>query len=142
MFVISNGDNLYAFPPIALKINGSHIITSQISDEYDYTFFPLSSILPLDICNSIQKTTEYAGKILNIKTYARFDYRISPNGQYYLIDIAGSPYLTRHSSVEYLFSQVLNLQYSDIFLLILCLTLKNYSHEVNCKSDKGNPLDI
>lgn len=142
VFVIRNGDNLYAFPPIALKINGSHIITSQISDEYDYTFFPLSSILPLDICNSIQKTTEYAGKILNIKTYARFDYRISPNGQYYLIDIAGSPYLTRHSSVEYLFSQVLNLQYSDIFLLILCLTLKNYSHEVNCKSDKGNPLDI
>lgn len=142
VFVVRKEDILYAFPPIALNINGSPIITSQISDEYDYTFSPLSNILPLEICNSIQKTTEKAAKILNIKTYARFDYRISKNGQYYLIDIAGSPYLTRHSSIEYLFTKILNLRYSDIFLLILALTLKNYSHEVNCKSDKGNPLEV
>lgn len=142
VFVVKKEDTLYAFPPIALNINGSCIITSQISDTYDYTFSPLSNLFPLEICNSIQKTTERAAKILNIKTYARFDYRISKNGQYYLIDIAGSPYLTRHSSIEYLFTKVLNLRYSDIFLLIIALSLKNYSHEVNCKSDKGNPLDI
>lgn len=141
VFVIRYANKFYAFAPVMLKINNSPIITSRISDEYDYTFFPLSKYFSSNVCNSIQKTTERAAKLLNIKNYARFDYRINEKGDYYLIDIAGSPYLTRHSSVEYLFTQLLNLKYSDIFLLIVAITAENYAHEVYCKSDKGNPLE-
>ena len=82
-----------------------------------------------------------AADLLNIKNYARFDYRVKKNGEFFLIDIAGSPYLTRHSSIEYLFTQLLGLKYSDIFLLIAAITVANYSHEVNCKSDNGKPLE-
>ncbi len=141
VFVIKYANKFYAFPPIMLNINNSPIITSQISNEYDYTFLPLLKDFPLDVCNSIQKNTERAAKLLNIKNYARFDYRINEKGEYFLIDIAGSPYLTRHSSVEYLFTKLLGLNYTDIFLLIIAITVENYSHEVYCKSDNGNPLD-
>lgn len=142
VFVIRYKDTFYSFDPIMLKINNSPIITSEISNEYSYTFSALSEKYAPDVCSAIQKTTEMAAQYLNIKNYARFDYRIKANGEFYLIDIAGSPYLTRHSSIEYLFTHILNLKYSDIFLFIIAITVENYSHEVNCKSDSGKPLEI
>lgn len=142
VFVIRLGDHFYSFTPICININSSSIITTSISNDYDYTFSPLYKKIPFEICNSIQKTSEKAAYLLNIKNYARFDYRIDSDGKFYLIDIAGSPYLTRHSSIEYLFTKLLGLNYTDIFLLIAAITVKNYSHEVNCKSDNGNPLEI
>ena len=142
VFVIRLGEAFYSFDPIMLNINNSTIITSKISEEYDYTFVPLISLFSLELCNSIKSATQKAAQFLNIKSYARFDYRIDQNNNFYLIDIAGSPYLTRHSSIEYLFTHCLNLKYSDIFLLIATLTINNYFHDVNCKSDSGNPLEI
>ncbi len=141
VFVIRYGNKLYSFTPIRININNSSIITTRISDEYDYTFSPLDECFSHQICNSIQKSAEMAADLLNIKNYARFDYRVKKNGEFFLIDIAGSPYLTRHSSIEYLFTQLLGLKYSDIFLLIAAITVANYSHEVNCKSDNGKPLE-
>lgn len=142
VFVIRLGKSFYSFDPIMLKINNSPIITSEISNEYDYTFAPLVSQFSQNLCDSIKITTQKAAQFLNIKNYARFDYRIDKNNNYFLIDSAGSPYLTRHSSIEYLFTHCLNLKYSDIFLLIATLTINNYFHDVNCKSDNGNPLEI
>lgn len=142
VFVIRSGHKLYSFPPIKVNINNCSIITTSISNEYDYTFSPLHESFSCQICDSIRKSAEKTADLLNIKNYARFDYRIRKNGEFFLIDIAGSPYLTRHSSIEYLFTKLLDLKYSDIFLLIAALTVTNYSHEVNCKSDNGKPLEI
>lgn len=142
VFIFKYKNVFHSFTPIMININNSSIITSSISDEYDYSFSPLYEKFSQEICDSIQKSAKKAADLLNIKNYARFDYRITEEGKYYLIDIAGSPYLTRHSSIEYLFTKLLGLKYSDIFLLLAAITIENYSHEVNCKSDKGNPLEI
>lgn len=141
VFVVKYQNKFYSFDPIMLNINNSSIITSDISDDYDYSFSRLSDNCSYQICNAIQKSAEKSADLLNIKNYARFDYRINDKGEFYLIDIAGSPYLTRHSSINYLFTQVLGLKYSDIFLFIAAITIDNYSHEVNCKSDTGKPLE-
>lgn len=142
VFVIRIGKSFFSFEPIMIKINGSPIITSEISNEYDYVFAPLVTQFSQSLCDSIKMTTQKAAQLLNIKNYARFDYRIDENNNYFLIDIAGTPYLTRHSSIEYLFTHCLNLKYSDVFLLIATLTMNNYFQDVNCKSDKGSPLEI
>lgn len=142
VFVIRLGKSFYAFDPIMIEINNAPIITSEISNEYDYTFAPLISKFSPKLCDCLKLTTQKAAKFLNIKNYARFDYRVDNNGCFFLIDIAGSPYLTRHSSIEYLFTHCLNLKYSDIFLLISTLTQNNYLHDVNCKSDNNNPLEM
>lgn len=141
VFVVKHKNKFFSFDPIMLNINNSTIITSSISDDYDYSFSPLSDEFSNKTCEAIKKSAVKSADFLNIKNYARFDYRITEDGDYYLIDIAGSPYLTRHSSISYLFTNVLELKYSDIFLFIAALTTDNYSHEVNCKSDTGKPLE-
>lgn len=142
VFVLREGNTFFAFDPVMLKIVNSDIITSKISDEYDYTFLPLSPNFSPDLCKLIKKTAEKSAQYLNIKNYARFDFRINSNNNFFLIDIAGSPYLTRHSSIEYLFTRLLSLKYSDIFLLIAAITVENYSQDVYCKSDNGSPLEV
>lgn len=142
VFVIREGNTFFAFEPVMLKIVNSDIITSKISDDYDYTFLPLFQNFSPDLCDRIKKTAKKSAQCLNVKNYARFDFRINSNNNFYLIDIAGSPYLTRHSSIEYLFTRLLSLKYSDIFLLIAAITAENYSQDVYCKSDNGSPLEV
>lgn len=142
VFVVKYKHSYHAFPPIKIAIHNSKIITNEISDTYDYSFSLLSLELNDNICRRIMQKTELAAKYLNIDDYARFDYRINTNGNFYLIDIAGSPYLTRHSSINYLFTEVLGFQYSDIFLYLSAISIKNYSQDVNCKSDSNKPLDL
>lgn len=141
VFVVEYLKKYYAFPPVKININNSNIITYSISNVYDYTFSPLANDMCEDICQKIMFSAEKAANALNISDYARFDFRVTSNGNFYLIDIAGSPYLTRHSSVEFLFTQILQLEYSDIFALLAALSEANHPHAVNCKSDKRSPLE-
>ncbi|MEG0409170.1 MAG: hypothetical protein RR623_09880 [Bacilli bacterium] len=140
VFVINYNNEYYAFQPILIKINGSEILTNSISNTYDYSFDLLSNHVNNNVCNEIMEETVSAAKKLGIKDYARFDYRIF-NDNIYLIDIAGTPYLTMHSSINYLFTYYLNLKYTDIFLLLVGVCYFNYSNKVNCKSDNNNALD-
>lgn len=125
VFVVRYLENYYAFTPVAIMIDGSNILTSDISNYYKYSFSSLADLSGNKLCEDIMRTTEKAAKLLNIKNYARFDYRIDRTNSLQLIDIAGSPYLTRHSSITYLFEQIMNLHYSDIFSLIAALTTIN-----------------
>lgn len=125
VFVIKHKNQYYAFSPIMLIIHNSEILTDSISDNYEYSFELLSNKYSQAICNNIQRITERAAKYLNISGHARFDYRIDLEGNAYLTDIAGTPYITRHSSIDYLFTSILNLEYSDIFKLISYIKLDN-----------------
>lgn len=140
-FVINIKGKYFAFSPIALSIHGANILTSTISDLNDYSFFSLEEKFSDNICKNIIKITEKAAQLLNIKNYARFDYRVKDNGDFYLIDIAGSPFLTRHTSIAYLFTKILKLDYSTIFSLLAALASVNHSYEVNCKSESRSPLE-
>lgn len=124
VLAIKYNGKYHAFMPIELLIRNSKIITDSISNLYDYTFRPLSERCLDSVVAKIKKTTENAARILNINNYARFDYRINSDGEAFLIDIAGTPYLTKHSSIAYLFTNVLKLEYSDIFKLIAAVLLE------------------
>ena len=65
-----------------------------------------------------------AAEILDVKDYARFDFRVR-DGIPYLFDIAGTPYTIRHSSIAYLFDQY-DLKYEDIYKVIVTCMLSNY----------------
>lgn len=123
VFTIKYKGSYHAFMPIELLIRDSKIITDSISNSYNYTFRALSERYSESVCTKIKETTESAARILNIGNYARFDYRINYAGEPFLIDIAGTPYLTRHSSIAYLFTNVLKLEYEDIFKLIAAVLL-------------------
>lgn len=141
VFVVKVQNEYYSFEPIKIVFENSKILTSDISNTSDYSFELLNKSLPKDICSKICSVAEKAAEVLNISHFARFDFRISKEGKYYIIDIAGTPYLTRHSSVNHMFSTSLELNYDDIFLFLAAITIDNYSHDVNCKSDINKPLE-
>lgn len=121
VLVFNNKSDYFALDPVMLKINGSSIITSDISNSYDYEFCLLSKIHNDDVCQNIKKCSETAARLLNIETYARFDFRVTTNGEFFLIDIAGTPYSIKHSSINYIFKEY-GFNYQDIYKVVVHLS--------------------
>lgn len=112
----------FALNPILIDLpTGTNFIDSKTSNSYNYKFKLLQDKqIVLSLCAAAEK----AAQILQIKDYARFDFRIK-NGEPYLIDIAGTPYTIYHSSIAYLF-KMYNLKYEDIYKAIVSCMFSNY----------------
>lgn len=119
----------YALEPIELLINGADFLDTNISNTYDYSFRRLSDSYNRETIDRVKEAAIKAASALNIKDYARFDFRIKDN-QPYLIDIAGTPYTIQHSSIAYLFQDILNLQYNDIYKVIMACCISNYNLDI------------
>lgn len=127
IFVFQFKGNYYALEPVKLVFDSqTDFLDSSSSNSYSYTFKLLKDECTEATIENIKKIAVKSAKILNIKDYARFDFRIKGNRPY-LIDIAGTPYTIKHSSIAYLFEQVYNLQYKDIFKVIVGCCLSNYN---------------
>ena len=120
VLVLQHQEQYHAMTPVQIVFRGgSKYINSEISNNYDYGF----SITNQDT-ELLQKMATTAAQFLNIKDYARFDFRVK-NGIPYLIDIAGTPYTIRHSSIAFLFKHY-DFNYRDIYKVIVECTLSNY----------------
>ena len=122
VLVLREKNKFMALDPIEIIIHDEEFMTSDISNDYRYSFRPLCKSENISICNTIRSISEKAARILNISTYARFDFRVNDDGNCYLIDIAGTPYTIKHSSISYLFQKVYGFDYKDIYKVIIQLT--------------------
>ena len=123
VLVIQQQGTYFAFDPVEISFPpGKEFMDSQMSNNYTYGFKLLTGPICIKVCQSAVQ----AATLLGIKDYARFDFRIQ-NGVPYLIDIAGTPYTTRHSSIAYLFDQY-GFQYEDIYKTIVTCMLANYQN--------------
>ncbi len=121
VLVLEYCGNYFALDPVEIVFtSGQSFMDSETSNNYSYTFKLHQDPEP------IRKAAVKAAELLQIKDYARFDFRIQ-NGIAYLFDIAGTPYTIRHSSVAYLFEQY-GLNYEDIYKVIVTCMLSNYRH--------------
>lgn len=112
----------YSLMPIEIIFPYSHTyIDTEISNSYQYEFRVAQPEHVDLLCNAATQ----AASLLNIKDYARFDFRIR-NGIPYLFDIAGTPYTIHHSSIAYLFTKYYNLPYESIYKVIISCMLSNY----------------
>ncbi|MBR0413759.1 MAG: hypothetical protein IJI67_01650 [Clostridia bacterium] len=121
VLVLKVNNQYKALDPVLIKIKDSDIITSKISNAYDYEFDLLQNNVCKETCDSICEYAEKSAELLCIDTYARFDFRIDYNGNCFLIDIAGTPYTIKHSSISYIFKQY-NLSYNDIYKVVVQLS--------------------
>lgn len=123
--IVFNFDDEYcALDPVMIKIKNHSIITTNISNAYDYDFGMLSDFYSTKLCEEIALCAEKTARLLNIKTFARFDFRINSKNEFFLIDIAGTPYTIRHSSIAFLFKEY-GFEYEDIFKVIVKSTKKH-----------------
>lgn len=125
VLVIQFNNRYYALEPVEIMINGNDFLDSNTSNSYNYSFRRLADSMDSTIINQIKHEALKAADALKIKDYARFDFRIERN-QPYLIDIAGTPYTIKHSSIAYLFEEILQLEYNDIYKVIMSCCISNY----------------
>ena len=122
VLVLQYKGRYYALDPVKIIFNtGYNFIDSDTSNQYNYRFDVLESSGNIRLKEAAVK----AAKILGIKDYARFDFRLKGDVPY-LIDIAGTPYTIYHSSIAYLFTSHYHLPYEAIYKVIVACTLSNY----------------
>lgn len=126
VLVIQFKHEYYALEPVEIIINENDFLDSYTSNSYNYSFQDLTNTVNSKVINQIKNTATKAAAVLEIKDYARFDFRIKGE-QPYLIDIAGTPYTIKHSSIAYLFEKMMNLEYNDVYKVIMACCISNYN---------------
>lgn len=126
VLVIQFKHEYYALEPVEIIINGNDFLDSTTSNSYNYSFQNLTNTVNSKVINEIKYTATKAASALEIKDYARFDFRIKGE-QPYLIDIAGTPYTIKHSSIAYLFEEMMHFEYNDIYKVIMACCISNYN---------------
>ncbi|MDQ0656848.1 ATP-grasp domain-containing protein [Paenibacillus sp. W2I17] len=118
----------YALNPIGISINGENhlkqsILTSDCSFNDGYNFYSLDKELSCSVIEKVRETAIDIAQLVGLRSYGRVDFRIDNQGDAYLMDIAASPYTTKHSSFAYAYNQ-LGLEYHEIYSSIIGLSSK------------------
>ncbi|MBP2244484.1 hypothetical protein [Paenibacillus xylanexedens] len=118
----------HALNPIGISINGENhlkqsILTYDHSFNDGYNFYSLDKELSCSISEKVKATAIDIAQLVGLRSYGRVDFRIDNQGVAYLMDIAASPYTTKHSSFAYAFNQM-GLEYHDIYSTIIGLSTK------------------
>lgn len=111
---------------VGINMNGipllnEKVITYDVAFDETYSFYNFATIND-SLAQQLMRIAEQACAILGLDHYGRFDFRIDANGNFYITDISTHPFLIKHSAFAYMFS-ALDLQYEDIFLLLVKLIL-------------------
>lgn len=118
-----------AFPPMGINMNNTKILGETILDydtrkNHPYTFYNMIESLP-QIVPALQKNTIYAGNALNISGLGRIDYRITPQHQFYITDVATNPGYGDFSSTYQVFKE-LGFSYSEMLATLIGVALGKY----------------
>lgn len=115
----------YTLGAVGISVNENTLLGNQILT-YDmvyndyYNFYDFNEIFNDQIINSIRQCAERCAQVLGIEGLGRIDFRVSPDGQFYITDISTNPHIVKHSSCGYLFNKA-GFEDSDLPLSMLAL---------------------
>lgn len=123
----------YALEPVGISIEGkqnlgSEILTSIHSNNDNYEFYRLQDAFGSKVVENIKSISTLVADLMELKNYGRVDFRITNNGIPYLIDIASSPYTTKHSSFDFAFKKM-GFENKDIYGVIINIIANEYENE-------------
>lgn len=128
--VFKINDKVISLSPVGILFTGNKqtgILSYAESMENEYGFYPLKQILPIETCIKIQNTAKEVFTLLGMAVYGRIDFRISKETHsHFVIDIATTPYITKHSSFNYAMQQA-GYRYEDIFNIIVGAALQRWA---------------
>jgi D-alanine-D-alanine ligase len=112
--------------PIGIKLSddpflGEQILTYEIRGKDKYSFYNYSTLNP-SLADQLLQTTKQTAELLNIQGFGRIDYRIDATGRWYIIDIATSPHIVRHSSFYTAF-QIKGYTYTQMLAVLAGLAI-------------------
>ncbi|MGX7243439.1 hypothetical protein ACWOC1_01170 [Enterococcus quebecensis] len=97
------------------------IMPEELNSDNSYRFYDFINFTNKELGYDSHFIIELAiriATILEIENYCRIDFRVSSNGNPYCFDISTTPYVTEHSSPNYLIDKA-GFTHSDLMLLIL-----------------------
>jgi D-alanine-D-alanine ligase len=115
---VLSGKDLVALDPVGISFGpnlqmGDRFVDHSAAYAGTYQLFDFGESEPVK-SEHLRKSAARAVQALGIAGVARIDFRVSPSGEAYIIDMTGKPHLSRHSSVAVRF-EMLGLRYRDIF---------------------------
>lgn len=127
--IIIDQEGYHALGPIGIEISGQKYLGKQIlnyDNVYDnkYSFYNFIDEKP-KIGKLILEAATKAANIIGFQDYARLDFRISKNGNFYLTDTTNNPHIVSHSSFYYCYENA-GLTHSDLVTSLLALAAKRY----------------
>lgn len=119
-----------SFPPIGISMKdtemlGEAILDYDIRKNHPYTFYNIMKNMP-QIVPTLQTCTLQAANALNILGLGRIDYRITPQHQFYITDVATNPGYGDFSSTYYIFKE-LGFSYSEMLAILIGVALGKYT---------------
>lgn len=117
--------DLSHLPPGTPRIAGMEVKWQEGTRAYRGSKFVLPEDLPPATVEEIQQTAITAFQVLQLRDYARFDFRVTEDKKVYLIEANPNPYL--HSTAEYVrAARASGRSHSDTILEIVNLALTRY----------------
>lgn len=133
-------DSVIQLPPVGISINGIADLQDQILDYeriyfdrygfYDYT--DKHPVIAEQLCDCAKK----AAWTIGMQGLCRVDFRIKPDGTYYITDVSTNPHFVAHSSVNQAFHMA-GLSPNDIAKTILSAAVTDL-FEINAHHSDQN----
>lgn len=109
-----------------IQIDNEKYLSGKIMQEemYNskYTFFDFEEFSNVNLrysnCNHIYETAVQIANVMELKDYCRIDFRVDHFNQIYCFDISTTPYVTKHSSPNFLFEKH-GFEHSDLLLALV-----------------------
>lgn len=120
--VLVNSNRTIVLPPVGLSFNNKELLGSEFLN-YDtiyndrYGFYDFAKVKP-QTASEIRNCVEKITSILDLNGYMRIDFRVKPNGEFFVIDINNDPTLDINGSFMQSLS-FLGYDYSTIAPLII-----------------------
>jgi D-alanine-D-alanine ligase len=105
--VIDFGHGPCALEPVAMTLDNDPMLGDRILD-YDIVYSDLGGFaacthLERRICDDMKDAAENVFRALGMTTIGRVDFRIDPQGRFFITDVATTPHLVRHSAFAFAF---------------------------------------
>lgn len=119
---VFGGPDALALGPVGISVKGKELLGDGFLDyatvyHDGYDFYDFERQHP-SLSAQVRSFAARAVTALGLSGASRIDFRITESGEPYVMDVAGKPHLTRHSSIAYRF-KAMGLAYEDIFAALV-----------------------
>lgn len=127
-FIIGNSNNFYLIEPIICEYNGVQYFDNFVFGLEEKANHLRKEVLARNILDKVQiekicQAAKFAFEALNMRDFARVDFRLQKNGQLFFIEINGNPVISKTSEIG-IISRELNIPYGEIVSNIICAASK------------------
>jgi D-alanine-D-alanine ligase len=123
--VLAYNGTVIGFPPVGISINDTYLLDDQILN-YELVYFDRYQFYDFMKIDSLSKQLVQIAKeaafYLGIEGLGRIDFRIHPQGNFFITDVSTNPHFVKHSSVHFAFQQS-GLSDNDIVRAVVCCAL-------------------